>query len=403
LIDSQGRFSYTLLTKKKGLIRKMNPIYLDYNATTPIDREVLEAIKPYIEEHFGNPSSSHWYGVQAKEAVEDARDQVADLLNCSPGEIIFTSGGTESNNFAIKGAVLANRRKGNHVIISSIEHPAVTEVCRHLETKGFPLSYIPVDETGIINFTALEKTIMPETVLISVIHANNEVGTIQPIKEIAELAGRHNIIVHTDAAQSAGKTKIDVDELGVDLLSIAGHKIYAPKGIGALYVREGIGLEKFMHGGGHERDMRAGTSNVAGIVGLGKACEIAKRDLEKNRTHMKRMRDRLFDGLKERISDIRLNGHPEKRIPNTLSVGFPDINASRLLPEMKEIAASTGSACHTGATTVSSVLVAMRVPRRYTMGTVRLSTGKMTTEEEIDRAVEIISGAVERERIRLSM
>jgi len=383
--------------------QKMRPIYLDYNATTPIDREVLEAMKPYLEEHFGNPSSSHWYGVQAKEAVEKARGQVADLLNCSPGEIIFTSGGTESNNFAIKGAAFANRHKGNHIIISSIEHDAVTEVCRYLETKGFPLSYVPVDEAGVINITALEKTIMPETVLISVMHANNEVGTIQPIQEIAEIAGRHDIIVHTDAAQSAGKTRTDVDELGVDLLSIAGHKIYAPKGIGALYVREGIVLEKFMHGGGHERDMRAGTGNVAAIVGLGKACEIAKRALEENCAHMKRMRDRLFDGLKERTSDVRLNGHPEKRIPNTLSVGFPNINASRLLPEMKEVAASGGSACHTGAATVSSVLVAMGVPRNYARGTVRLSTGRMTTEEEIDRAIEIISGAVERERIRLSM
>ena len=381
----------------------MKPIYLDYNATTPIDREVLEAMKPYFEEQFGNPSSSHWYGVQAKEAVGKARSRVANLLNCNSREIIFTSGGTESNNFAIKGAALANRHKGNHIIISSIEHPAVTEVCRYLEINGFPLSYIPVDETGVINLKALEKTITPETVIISVMHANNEVGTIQPIKEVASLAGRHGIIVHTDAAQSAGKAKIDVNELGVDLLSIAGHKIYAPKGIGALYVREGTRLEKFMHGASHESNMRAGTENVAEIVGLGKACEIAKRDLEKNCGHMRRMRDRLFNGLKKRIGNIRINGHTERCIPNTLSVGFPDINASRLLAEMEEIAASTGSACHTGATTVSGVLVAIRVPRKYAMGTFRFSTGRMTTEEEIDRAVEIICGTIERDRIRLSM
>ncbi|HOO91122.1 MAG TPA: cysteine desulfurase family protein, partial [Syntrophales bacterium] len=311
----------------------MKPIYLDYNATTPIAPEVLEAMKPYLEDHFGNPSSSHWYGVRAQEAVERARGQVADLLNCGPEEIIFTSGGTESNNFAIKGAVLANRHKGNHIIISSVEHPAVTEVCRYLEANGFPLSYIPVDEMGVIHMTALEKTIMPETTLISVMHANNEVGTIQPIRQISELGGKHGIIVHTDAAQSVGKTKTDVTELGVDLLSIAGHKIYAPKGVGALYVREGIVLEKIMHGAGHEHNMRAGTENVASIVGLGKACEIAKRDLGKNCAHMKKMRDRLFDGLKEAISDIRLNGHPEKRIPNTLSVGFTKIDASRLLSE----------------------------------------------------------------------
>jgi len=381
----------------------MKPIYLDYNATTPIAPEVLEAMKPYLEDHFGNPSSSHWYGVRAQEAVERARGQVADLLNCGPEEIIFTSGGTESNNFAIKGAVLANRHKGNHIIISSVEHPAMTEVCRYLEANGFPLSYIPVDEMGVIHMTALEKTIMPETTLISVMHANNEVGTIQPIRQISELGGKHGIIVHTDAAQSVGKTKTDVTELGVDLLSIAGHKIYAPKGVGALYVREGIVLEKIMHGAGHEHNMRAGTENVASIVGLGKACEIAKRDLGKNCAHMKKMRDRLFDGLKEAISDIRLNGHPEKRIPNTLSVGFTKIDASRLLSELEEIAASGGSACHTGAATISDVLVAMQVPRQYAMGTLRLSTGRMTTEEEIDRAIGIISGTVKRERNRFSM
>jgi cysteine desulfurase len=379
----------------------MKPIYLDYNATTPIDGEVLEAMRPYLEEHFGNPSSSHLFGVQAREAVEKARSRVADLLNCRPEEIIFTSCGTESNNFAIKGAAFANTQKGNHIIISSIEHAAVTEVCRYLETRGFPLSYIPVDETGIINFEALEKTIMPETVLISIMHANNEVGTIQPVREIAALAKKHEIIVHTDAAQSAGKMETDVEELGVDLLSVAGHKIYAPKGIGALYVREGTEVEKFMHGAGHERNMRAGTENVPYIVGLGKACEIAKRDLEKNTAHMKKTRDRLYEGLKERIDDIRLNGHTEKRIPNTLSVGFPNIDASFLLSEMKDVAASAGSACHAGASTASSVLGSMGVPQKYAMGTIRLSTGKMTTDEEIDRSVDVICKAVE--RVRRSM
>ncbi|MBN2178240.1 MAG: cysteine desulfurase [Deltaproteobacteria bacterium] len=379
----------------------MKPVYLDYNATTPIDPEVLEAMRPYLEKHFGNPSSSHWYGAQAKDAIEKARSQMANLLNCRPGEIIFTGSGTESNNCAIKGAVYAHADKGNHLIISSIEHAAVTEVCRYLETRGFPLSYIPVDEKGIINLSALEKTIMPETVLISVMHANNEVGTIEPIREITALARKKGIMVHTDAAQSMGKTKTDVEELGVDLLSIAGHKMYAPKGIGALYIREGIGLEKFMHGAGHERNMRAGTENVPYIVGLGKACEIAKRDLTKNTSHMKKMRDRLFEGLQERLGDIRLNGHPEKCIPNTLSVGFPNIDATFLLSEMTNVAASAGSACHAGSTAISGVLGAMGVPQKYAMGTIRLSVGKMTTEDEIDRSIESICKAVE--RIRLSM
>lgn len=379
----------------------MKPVYLDYNATTPIDPEVIDAMRPYLEEHFGNPSSSHWYGVQAKDAVEKARSQVADLLNCRHDEIIFTGSGTESNNCAIKGAVYANADRGNHLIISSIEHAAVTEVCRHLETRGFPLSYIPVDETGMINLSALEKTIMPETVLISVMHANNEVGTIEPVRDIATLARKKGIILHTDAAQSLGKTKTDVEELGVDLLSIAGHKLYAPKGIGALYIRHGIDLEKFMHGAGHERNMRAGTENVPYIVGLGAACEIAKRDLTKNTLHMKTMRDRLFDGLQEKLGDIRLNGHPEKSIPNTLSVGFPNIDATFLLSEMTDVAASAGSACHAGSATASSVLGSMRVPQKYAMGTIRLSVGKMTTKDEIDRAIESICRAVE--RIRLSM
>ncbi len=379
----------------------MKPVYLDYNATTPIDPEVLEAMRPYLEEHFGNPSSTHWYGAQTKDAVEKARSQVADLLNCRPGEIIFTGSGTESNNCAIKGTAFAHAGRGNHLIISSIEHAAVTEVCRYLETRGFPLSYIPVDEAGIINLSALEKTIMPETILISVMHANNEVGTVQPIEEITALARKRGIIVHTDAAQSVGKTKTDVKELGADLLSIAGHKLYAPKGIGALYIREGTDIEKFMHGAGHERNMRAGTENVPYIVGLGKACEIAKRDLEKNISHMKTMCNRLFEGLQKKLGDIRLNGHPEKRIPNTLSVGFPNIDATFLLSEMTDVAASAGSACHAGSTSISGVLGAMGVPQKYAMGTIRLSVGKMTTEKEIDRAVENICGAVE--LIRLAM
>jgi len=376
----------------------MKPVYLDYNATTPIDREVAEAMRPYLEEYFGNPSSLHWYGIQSQKAVQKARGQVALLLNCKPEEIIFTSGGTESNNFAIKGAALANRNKGNHIITSTIEHPAVTEVCKYLEAGGFQTSYIPVDETGLIDLAKLEKAITSQTILITVMHANNEVGTIQPIDEISKIARKQGIIVHTDAAQSVGKISTDVNELGVDLLSVAGHKIYAPKGIGALFAREGIQLEKFMHGAGHERNMRAGTENVLEIVGLGKACEIAKLDLKKNLTHIKEMRDRLYNGLKEKIKNIRLNGHPEKRLPNTLSIGFRDIEASSLLNELiiADIAVSAGSACHAGSTTISHVLAAMNVPMEFARGTLRLSTGIMTTEEEIDRVIKVISEAVQR-------
>jgi len=376
----------------------MKPVYLDYNATTPIDSEVAEAMMPYMEQYFGNPSSLHWYGIQSKKAVQKARSQVALLLNCKPEEIIFTSGGTESNNFAIKGAALANRNKGNHIITSTIEHPAVTEVCKYLEAGGFQTSYIPVDETGLIDLVKLEKSITSQTILITVMHANNEVGTIQPIQEISEIARKHGIIVHTDAAQSVGKISTDVNELGVDLLSVAGHKIYAPKGIGALFVREGIQLEKFMHGAGHERNMRAGTENVLEIVGLGKACEIAKLGLKRNITHMKEIRDRLYNGLKEKIKNIRLNGHPEKRLPNTLSIGFRNIEASSLLNELiiADIAVSAGSACHAGSTTISHVLAAMNVPMEFARGTLRLSTGIMTTEEEIDRVIKVISEAVQR-------
>ena len=373
----------------------MNPIYLDYNATTPIDHEVAEVMKPYLVEFFGNPSSGHWYGIQAKKAIEIARSQVADLLGCQPDEIIFTSGGSESNNYAIKGAAFANRTKGNHIITSAIEHPAVTEVCKHLETEKFRVTYLPVDEYGLVDVVKLQEAITPQTILISLMHANNEVGTIQPISDIFKLARQNGIIIHTDAAQSVGKIPTHVNELGIDLLSVAGHKFYAPKGIGALFIRKGTNLEKLIHGAGHERNKRAGTENVLGIVGLGKACEIAKRDLKKNMVHMKSMRDKLYLGLEESLGEIRLNGHREKRLPNTLSVGFPTIEADKLLLKIKGIAASAGAACHSEFASISHVLTAMNVPERYAIGTIRFSTGKMTTATEIDRAIEIITEGIQ--------
>ncbi|MEM3421835.1 MAG: cysteine desulfurase family protein [Candidatus Hadarchaeum sp.] len=371
------------------------PIYLDYNGTTPHDPEVIAAMKPFIEEEFGNPSSTHWYGIKPKKALLQARKQVASLLNCSPEEIVFTSGGTESNNYAIKGVAFANRYRGNHIITSQIEHPAVLEVCRHLETQGFYITYLPVDEFGLVSPSEVEAVISRDTILITIMHSNNEVGTIQPIEEIADIAKKHGVIIHTDAAQSVGKVKIDVQKHGVDLLSIAGHKLYAPKGVGALYVKNGIKLEKFMLGASQEGGRRAGTENVTQIVGLGKACEIAKRDFEHNHQQMKMTRDMLYEGLKSKVQAIKLNGHPQKRLPNTLNVSFYGLEANTILEEIGlEIAASAGAACHSEETVISHVLEAMKVPMEWVKGTLRLTTGKMTTEKEIMEAVDIIASAV---------
>ena len=373
------------------------PIYLDYNATTPHATEVVEAIRPYLEEHFGNPSSSHSYGDKAKEAVKEARKQVADLLNCQPHEIVFTSGGTESNNYAIKGTAFAQQNKGNHIITSRVEHPAVIEVCKYLEKSGFQITYLPVDEFGMIDIDDLERAITHETILITIMHANNEVGTIQPIEEIAQIARKRGILFHTDAAQSVGKIPTDVETLGVDLLSVAGHKVYAPKGIGALYVRNGVTLEKIIHGASQESGWRPGTENVTEIVGLGKACEIAKRDLNANTAHMKEMRDRLHEGLKSRWKELKLNGHPEKRLPNTLNVSFHGVEANTLLTEIKgQVAASAGAACHSEGVDVSEVIKAMGVPLDWAKGTIRFSTGRMTTLQDIERSIEVVLDALDR-------
>jgi cysteine desulfurase len=376
------------------------PIYLDYNATTPLDPEVIKAMMPFLTNHFGNPSSSHWYGVQTKRAVEQAREQVASLLKCHSVEIVFTSGGTESNNYAIKGVAFAHQDKGNHIITSQIEHPAVIEVCKFLEQHDFKVTYLPVDSLGMVRMSDVERAITPQTILITIMHANNEVGTIQPIEQISKLARKHGIMLHTDAAQSVGKIPIDVNKLGVDLLSIAGHKLYAPKGVGALYIREGTHLEKFIHGAGHEGGKRAGTENVLEIVGLGKACEIAARDMEQNVKRMREMRDKLFWSLKETSGDIQLNGHSSERLPNTVNVSFKGVNASELLAEISElVAASAGSACHScGQISISPVLEAMMVAQEWSMGTIRFSVGKFTTAVEIREAAQIVSTAILKRR-----
>jgi cysteine desulfurase len=364
----------------------MNPIYLDNNATTPIDKEVADAMRPFLDDYFGNPSSLHAYGVKTKLAVEKSRMQIAGLLNCDPSEIVFTSGGTESNNYAIKGIAFEHQDKGNHIITSSVEHPSVFEVCKYLEKSGFEITYLPVDEFGLVDPEEVKRAIRDETILISVMHANNEVGTIQPIEEIAVIARKHYVFFHTDAAQSLGKIKVDVKELGVDLLSVAGHKLYAPKGIGVLFIRNGIKLEKLIHGADHEQNLRAGTENVLEIVGLGKACEIANQNLEKNAASYQKTRDYLFELLKEALPRIKLNGHLEKRLPNTLSISFPRIEANTLISRLDGVAASAGAACHAESIDVSAVLEAMQVPLDYAMGTIRFSTGRCNTMADIKTA-----------------
>lgn len=374
------------------------PIYLDYNGTTPHHPEVIEAMRPFLASDFGNPSSTHWYGKQPRLAVKAAREQVAALLNCHPSEIIFTSGGTESNNHAIAGIARSLRDRGRHIVTSAFEHPAVFEVCHHLKTEGFTTTFVPVDEMGMVDPVRVERAIRKDTILITIMHANNEVGTIQPISEIARIAKGRGIIMHTDAAQSVGKIAADVQELGVDLLSVAGHKLYAPKGIGALYVRSGVAPAKFCHGAGQEMGWRAGTENVVSVVGLGKACEIARRDRDDVFAHLKNMRDRLHQGVMSNVTRLRLNGHPERRLPNTVSLAFRGVQADHLLGAIgNQVAASPGAACHSKGAQISHVLAAMQVPDVWAKGTIRFSVGRMTTEDEIDRAVVAIARALTNE------
>ena len=368
----------------------METIYLDYNATTPIDPGVANAMRPFLEGFFGNPSSIHSEGLKAKQAVENARKQVAAMLNCHPDEIIFTSGGSESNNFAIKGIALANRGKGNHIITTSIEHPSVLEVCHYLEKQGFIVTYLPVDEFGQVNPSDVKQNIRPTTILVTVMHANNETGTIQPIELISKIVTEHGIPFHSDAAQSIGKIEVDVQKMGVDLLTLAGHKIYAPKGVGALYIRRGIHPEKLIHGADHEQDLRAGTENVMSVVGFGEACRIIANSPPAWNEDLWELRDFLFNAIKQEIPEIKLNGHPEERLPNTLNISFPGVEASLLIERMNPVAASAGAACHSGSEVISPVLSAMKVPDFLAMGSVRFSLGRMNIKSEIEAAIPLI-------------
>ncbi len=390
----------------------MPPIYLDYNATTPLDPAVVEAMLPYLQTHFGNPSSTHAYGKAAHDAVERARGQVAALLGALPEEIVFTGGGSEASNQALKGAVFATPlrpplarggwgglfgrwARGAHIITSTVEHPATLQPCAFLERLGCKVTRVPVDRHGLVDPEVVKKALERGTTIVSMMHANNEVGTLEPIREIAKLAKERGALMHTDAAQSLGKLLVDVNALGVDLLTVAGHKLYAPKGIGVLYVRKGVKLEPLIHGAGHEGGRRAGTENVPYIVALGQACEIARQSLPEATSKLRRLRDRLWQRLRDALGEkVVLNGHPEMRLPNTLNVNFVGQVGADLLQRVPEIAASTGSACHEGQVSQSPVLCAMGVPPEIGKGAVRLSVGRFTTEEEIDRASELLTEAV---------
>ena len=381
---------------------RMRSIYLDYNATTPIAPAVQEAMLPFLAEHFGNPSSSHALGRAAHEAVEDARGRVAHWLGAASDEIVFTSGGTESNNLALKGVAFAEqlaRDRPGHLVISAFEHPAVAQPAKFLERLGWQLTVVGVNRQGLVDPREIEAALRPETRLASVMHANNEIGVVQPIREIAEICRRRGVLVHTDAAQTAGKLSTRVDDLGVDLLTIAGHKVYAPKGVGALYVRRGTVLEPLLHGAGHEGGLRAGTENTPYIVGLGRAASLAEQSLVEAADRMTSLRDRLLDKLREAIGPaLTVNGEQAPRLPNTLSANFPGVTAADMLRRIPEVCASTGAACHSGSTHMSATLAAIGLDAETARGTVRLSLGWYADTDQIDRAAQLLIAAWEDSR-----
>ncbi|MCJ8273961.1 MAG: cysteine desulfurase [Psychrosphaera sp.] len=358
-------------------------IYLDYNATTPIDKAVADAMSPFIYENYGNPSSSHKMGLEAKSAINQSRQQVASLLNCAADEVVFTGSGSEANNTIIKGVALANQNKGRHIITSQVEHPSVIETCKYLEQNGYKVTYLPVNQYAQVKVEALEKAITPETILVSIMHSNNETGTLQSIKAMAQVCQKHDELFHTDASQSIGKVAVDIQDLGVDFLTLAGPKLYAPKGIGAFYVKSGITLPSLIHGAGHEGGRRAGTENVIFIVGLGKACEIAAQTLKS--PHMRQITDYFYQQLVEHFqSKIQLNGHPEQKLPNTLNISFLGHTSAQVMQTLGDVAVSAGSACHAGSTSISPVLKAMGISTEAGVGAIRFSLGKDTTKAQID-------------------
>ncbi|KPK40325.1 MAG: cysteine desulfurase [Omnitrophica WOR_2 bacterium SM23_29] len=375
-------------------------IYLDNNATTPLHPEVMKAMLPYYKDIYGNASSVHFKGRQAKKALEESRGAIGDLLGTESVDVIFTSGGTESDNFAVKGIAFANRDKGDHIVTSSVEHLAVASTCKYLESQGFRVTFLPVDKYATVDLNALRDSITPKTILVSIMHSNNEVGTIQPIAEVAKIVRQKGVYLHTDAIQSFGKLPLNVEELGVDLLSISAHKIYGPKGVGALYIRKGVKIEPFYHGGHHERSLRAGTENVPAIVGFAKAAEIAKRHMKEESERVRNLRDMLHKGLTDRLDGIYLNGHPTERLPGTLNLSFESVEGESLLInfDLKGICASTGSACTSGSTEPSHVLMAMKVNPQLAQGSIRFSLGVFNSKEEINYCLEEIPKIVNKLR-----
>lgn len=376
-------------------------IYLDHSATTPVDPRVLEAMIPYFSQVFGNASSVHMFGQDAKVALEEARRQVAAVLGAEPAEIVFTSGGTESDNWAIKGAAYFFAGQKKHIVTSTVEHHAVLYTCKYLEKQGFEVTYVSVDKTGMVNPEKVAEAIRGDTFLVSIMHANNELGTINPIREIGQIAHERGILFHTDAVQSFGKIPINVREMNIDLLSLSGHKIYGPKGIGALYIRRGVQIEKFMHGGKHERDRRAGTENVPGAVGLGKAAELCQQRMEEDMSHLRTLSQRLYDLVMAEIPEVCLNGHPNKRMPGIINLSFRGVDSESMLMslDLKGIAVSNGSACTSGSVEPSHVLKALGLPKDLANSAIRFSLGRDNTEEDIDRTVEALKEIVNRLRV----
>jgi cysteine desulfurase len=377
----------------------MKRVYLDYNSTSPLYSEVVEAMLPYFKEHFGNPSNLHSYGRETREAIENARAQIANLLNASPEEIFFTSGGTEANNWAVKG-IAYSRKENSHIICSPIEHGSVLNSCTYLQAKGYDVTFVNVDSYGLVDPDEIKKAIKNNTILITIMHSNNEVGTIEPITEIAKIAQEAGVCFHTDAVSSCGKVKLDVKELGVDLLTISAHKIHGPKGSGTLYIKKGTKLEPIIHGGHHEHGIRAGTENLYGIVGFGKACSILKDTIDEDIKKVKILRDRLEQEISKKIPEVRLNGHPEKRLVNTSQISVAYVEGEALLVnlDLEGVAVASGSACASGSTEPSPVLKAMNVPAEYINSPVRFSLGRENTMEEIDYAVDVLEKVTKRLR-----
>ncbi|SMP49052.1 cysteine desulfurase NifS [Anoxynatronum buryatiense] len=375
-------------------------VYLDYSATTPVKPEVLEAMMPFLTQQYGNPSSLHRFGRESRKAVDVARDQIAKTLNASPDEIFFTGGGSEADNWAIKGTAYALQSKGRHIITTAIEHHAVLHACEYLEKEGFQVTYLPVDESGLISLEDLKNAIKSDTILISVMYANNEIGTIQPIEEIGRIAREHRVLFHTDAVQTYGHLVMDTKQLPVDMISISAHKLYGPKGVGALYLRKGVRIHNLIHGGGQEKKKRAGTENIAGIVGFGKAAELAYTDVEAHDQRLTALRDNLKNRLMETIPYTRLNGHPERRLCNNVNLSFEFIEGESMLLslDMVGIGASSGSACTSGSLDPSHVLLAIGLSHEIAHGSLRLTLGDMTTQEEIDYVVEQLPPIVQRLR-----